>query len=394
VCIIGGIEEMSISVGLIAQTIERIAPKSWAEDWDNVGLLVGNPSTPVERILLTLDGTLEVLQEARERGAQLIVAHHPILFRPLKNLRSDNQAAQIPIQLIQAGIAYYAAHTNLDQSSYSSSWTLGRALGLQRMDYLSVTNLEKLVKFVTCVPQTHAELVRQALVKVGVGEGVTSGPNGDKYSECFFRTEGIGMFRPLQGSNPTIGETGALACVEETRLESLIPVQGIDRAVKALKRAHPYEEPAFHLIPLLNDGPPRGYGVVGYLNQATELGVIREKVLVALKELVPSTINQEPGVRMTGKPNRQIRKIVIVNGSGGSFIPKAVFKGADLLITGDVDHHGALDALEAGMAVLDIGHFWSEVPMINTLSSYLKNEKGLSDVEFLVSENMQSPWNF
>lgn len=385
---------MPVSVGLIAQTIERIAPKSWAEDWDNVGLLVGNFSTPVERILLTLDGTLDVLQEAKELGAQLIVAHHPILFRPLKNLRSDNQAAQLPIQLIQSGIAYYAAHTNLDQSSYSSSWTLGTSLGLQKMDYLSQTESEQLVKLVTYVPQIHAEVVRQALVTAGVGEGITDGPHGENYSDCFFIAEGIGMFRPLVGANPAIGELGKLTRVEETRLESLLPERLIDRAVKALRKAHPYEEPAFDLIPLRNSGRPRGYGVVGYLGQPVTLGVLRQNVHESLKKLAPEQMKQEPGIRMTGNLDRKIRKVAIVNGSGGSFIPKALFKGVDLLITGDVDHHSALDALEAGMSVMDIGHFWSEVPMIKTLSESLKAEKALSEVEFLISRTMQSPWFF
>ena len=384
---------MPISVGLIAQTIEKIAPKSWAEDWDNVGLLVGNFSTPVERVLLTLDATPDVLEEAKDLGAQLIVAHHPILFRPLKNLRSDNQAAQLPIQLIQSGIAYYAAHTNLDQSSHSSSWTLGTSLGLRKMDYLSLTESERLIKLVAYVPQTHAEVVRQALVAAGVGEGVTDGPHGANYSECFFATEGIGMFRPLEGATPSIGELGTLTRVEETRLESLIPERLIDRAVKALKKAHPYEEPAFDLIPLRNSGRPRGYGVVGYLGQSEKLGVLQRKVLESLKTLAPEDMKQEPIIRVAGNPDRVIRKIAIVNGSGGSFIHKALFKGADLLITGDIDHHGALDALEAGLAVMDIGHFWSEVPMIKTLAEVLKAEKGLAEVEFLMSHRMRSPWS-
>lgn len=383
---------MPVSVSLIAQTIEKIAPKAWAEDWDNVGLLVGNPSTPVERVLLTLDGTLDVLQEAKEQGAQMIVAHHPILFRPLKNLRSDNQAAQLPIKLIQSGIAYYAAHTNLDQSSYSSSWTLGTSLGLQKMDYLSLTESERLVKLVTYVPKTYAELVRQALDTAGVGVGITDGPHSGNYSECIYATDGIGMFRPLVGANPSIGECGKLTRVEETRLESLLPERLIDRAVKALKKAHPYEEPAFDLIPLRNNGRPRGYGIVGYLGQPEILETLRKKVLENLKKIAPEHIKQVPGIRMTGNPDREIRKVAIVNGSGGSFIPKALFKGTDLLITGDVDHHGALDALEAGMAVMDIGHFWSEIPMIKTLSESLKAEKALSEVEFLLSQTMQCPW--
>jgi len=384
---------MPVSIGLIAQTIEKLAPKSWAEEWDNVGLIVGNFSIPVNRVLLTLDGTLAVLQEAQELGAQLIIAHHPILFRPLKNLRSDNLAAQLPIQLIQAGIGYYAAHTNLDQSGLSSSWSFGAALGLQKMDFLSTTDSEKLVKLVTFVPITHVESVRQALVAAGVGEEVTDGPHGANYAECFFYSEGTGMFRPLTGANPAIGEVGQLTQVEEARLEGIMPERITERVIKALKKAHPYEEPAFDLIPLRNSGRPRGYGVIGYLPQPESLAELGRKINISLKQLAPEQLKEEPSIRIAGNPQQSIRKIAIVNGSGGSFIPKALFKGADLIIAGDIDHHGALDALEAGVSVMDIGHFWSEVPMIKDLADYLKSEKALTEVEILISERMQSPWS-
>lgn len=387
---------MPVSIGLIAQTIEKIAPKSWAEEWDNVGLLVGNASTPVERVLLTLDGTLDVVQEAKNRNVQLILAHHPILFRPLKNLRSDNQAARLPIELIQAGIAFYAAHTNLDQSSFSSSWTIGKALELQKMDYLSLTDSEKLMKLVVYVPRTHTETLRQALVKVGVGKGITDESQRANYAESFFAVDGIGMFRPLEGAEPTLGEIGELTRVEETRLESWISEHLADRAVKALKSAHPYEEPAFDLIPLRNNGRPHGYGVIGYLNQPESLEEIGLRLHEGLKKIAPETvkINTGLGIRFTGDPKREIRKVAIANGSGGSFVSKASFKGADLLITGDVDHHRALDALEAGMSILDIGHFWSEVPMLSTLCDFLKADKAFNNVEFIISQSMKSPWIF
>lgn len=276
---------MAVSVGLIAQTVEKVAPKSWAEDWDNVGLLVGDASRRVERVLLTLDATLEVIEEAKERNAQLILAHHPIMYRPLKNLRSDNQAAQIPIQLLKAEIGYYAAHTNLDQSVYSSSWTLGNTLGLERM-------------------------------------------------------------------------------------EVLVPFASEDR----------------------------GYGIIGYLPTSESLESIVSKIKKYFQtlQLEFNGINNQNKLelfRLEGKPQQKIRKIAILNGSGGSFIPKAIFKGADLLITGDVDHHGALDAREAGMAVLDIGHFTSEIPMVKTLADYLRSEKSLGNLEILISRTMHSPWS-
>lgn len=280
---------MAVTVGLVAQIIEKIAPKSWAEDWDNVGLLVGSGSASIERILITLDGTLEVVEEAKAFGAQLIIGHHPIIFRPLKNLRADNAAAQVPLCLLQHQINYYAAHTNLDQSAFSSSRTLGEVLGLQEMKIL--------------------------------------------------------------------------------------------------------EEPACDLVSASKQSEPRGYGVSGYLAQPEKLGALWQRFLDGLSR---SGVYAHPyelsGVRLAGALERLVRKVVIVNGSGGRFVPKALFKGADLLITGDVDHHAVLDALEGGMAVGDLGHFLSEAPMLQTMYQYLSAEKFLQGIEIRISSVNRSPW--
>jgi dinuclear metal center protein, YbgI/SA1388 family len=279
---------MAVSVGLVAQIIERIAPKSWAEDWDNVGLLVGSGSATVDRILITLDGTLEVVEEAKACGAQLIVAHHPIIFRPLKNLRSDNAAAQVPLRLLQHQIGYYAAHTNLDQSVVSSSQSLGEMIGLEKMEILE-------------------------------------------------RTDDQNPSRPLEN--------------------------------------------------------PRGYGVVGYLSKPEKLGFFWKRFMDQLRLADIYAHSYElSGVRLAGQSEKELRKIVIVNGSGGRFVSKALFKGADLLISGDVDHHTVLDALEGGMAVGDLGHFLSEAPMLRTLQNYLSAEKSLQGIKILVSSKNRSPW--
>lgn len=280
---------MAVTTELVAQVIEKIAPKSWAEDWDNVGLLVGSGSTPIERILITLDGTLEVVEEAKAYGAQLIVAHHPIIFRPLKNLRADNAAAQVPLRLLQHQIGYYTAHTNLDQSIFSSSRALGEVLGLKEMKIL--------------------------------------------------------------------------------------------------------EEPVYDLIPLLNCGEKRGYGVSGYLPNPEKLGDVWKRFLGCLKQ--PGVYAQPydlAGVRLAGSLENVVRKVAIVNGSGARFVQKALFKGADLLITGDVDHHAALDALEGGMAVGDLGHFLSEAPMLQAMYHYLSTDKSLQGIEIRVSSINRSPW--
>lgn len=280
---------MAVTTELVAQVIEKIAPKSWAEVWDNVGLLVGCGSTPIERILITLDGTLEVVEEAKAYGAQLIVAHHPIIFRPLKNLRSDNAMAQVPLRLLQHQIGYYAAHTNLDQSILSSSRALAEVLGLMKIKIL--------------------------------------------------------------------------------------------------------EAPASELNSLPNSEEKRGYGVSGYLPEPEKLGEVWKRFL---GDLSKSEVYAHPydlaGVRLAGSLEEPVRKVVIVNGSGASFVQKALFKGADLFITGDVDHHAALEALEGGMAVGDLGHFLSEAPMLQALYHYLSRDKSLQGIEIKVSSINRSPW--
>lgn len=280
---------MAVTVGLVAQIIERIAPKSWAEDWDNVGLLVGSGATPVERILITLDGTFDVIEEAKAFGAQLIVAHHPLMFRPLKNLRFDNPAAQLPLRLLQDQIGYYAAHTNLDQSILSSSRVLAELLGMKEIKILA--------------------------------------------------------------------------------------------------------EPAFGLQPSQSGDEAQGFGIYGSLSNPVKLGDLWRGFL---EQLSSSGIYSHPyelsGVRLAGSPDKLVRKVAIVNGSGGRFVPKALFKGADLLITGDVDHHAVLDALEGGMAVGDLGHFLTEAPMLKALHDYLSTDKALQDVEIKVSSLNRSPW--
>lgn len=283
---------MAVSVYFIAEVVERVAPKAWAETWDNVGILIGDGAAKVQRILLALDPSPEVVQEAIDYGAELIVGHHPLLFRPLKNLRTDNRQAEIPLRLIQHGIAYYAAHTNLDQSRFSSSWTLGEALGLQTMDIMD----------------------------------------------------------PIGGEELT--------------------------------------------------GNARGYGVIGLLPEAESLERVWGRLAARLSPSVSSSLHEGSlfasshdlsSVRFAGDRSKPIRKVAIANGSGGSFIPKALARGADLMLTGDVDHHQVLDALQGGMAVCDMGHFLSEAPMLKTLADYFKEEKALRDVEIMVSRT-SLPW--
>jgi len=380
---------MAVSVGQVEQLIEKIAPRSWAEDWDNPGLLVGSSAQRVNKILLTLDGTMEAVEEAIREKAELIVSHHPLLFKPLKNLRMDNQAALVPLSLFRNGISYYAAHTNLDQSYLSSSLTFAKMLGLQKTEFLETTSTEKLIKIVTFVPEEYVETIRKALTAEGVGSGITDGEHSDAYSECFFQTKGEGMFRALDGAEPTIGKVGELTRVPEIRLESIVEERSLGRAVKALHKAHPYEEPAYDLIPLRNAGKPRGYGVIGTLLKPVRLADLWEGFL---KQLTEKYGHDFSSVRLAGEPDRKIKKIAILNGSGSSFVAKAAFKGADLYITGEIGYHNVLDCLESGMAVGELGHFLSEIPMIHALYDYIRADRTMNDVELVISAASKIPW--
>lgn len=381
---------MAVSVGQVEQLIEKIAPRSWADDWDNPGLVVGSSAQRVQKILLTLDTTPEVVEEAVKEKAELIISHHPLLFKPLKNLRMDNRAALVPLSLFRSGISCYAAHTNLDQSTLSSSLTFADMLQLQKTEFLETTAEEKLYKIVTFVPEENVDTLRTALAAEGVGSGITDGEHSDHYAECFYQTKGEGMFRALSGAKPTIGKIGELTRVTEIRLESIVEERALSRAIKVLHKTHPYEEPAYDIFPLKNTGKPHGYGAIGTLPEPRSLGELWANFLTQLSEKYSG--HDFSSVRLAGDPNRKIRKIALLNGSGSSFVQKAAFKGADLYITGELAYHNVLDCLESGMAVGELGHFLSEMPMVYALYDYIRADKTMDDVELIISATNKVPW--
>ncbi|MDR1069193.1 MAG: Nif3-like dinuclear metal center hexameric protein [Gracilibacteraceae bacterium] len=379
---------MAVSVGLIESLIEELAPKAWAESWDNPGLLVGEGQAEVSGILIAMDGVPEVVDEAAALGAELIVAHHPLMFQPLRNLRGDNPAALVPLSLCRRGVAYVAAHTTLDQSRLSSSLAFGRALALTGTDFLEPTGADSLFKIVVYTPPEQAETLRRAMAAAGAGAGVTDGPHSEVYEECFFQTEGEGMFRPLPGAAPYSGRVGELARVPETRLESVTAAKNLNRVLQALRRTHPYEEPAYDIIPLANEGKRHGYGLFGRLPAALPLSAVRDNFLAALTaaDLGLWAHRYDLSViRWFGSPDHPVRRVAISNGSGNSLAAKAARRGADLFITGELDYHHRLDCLSQNMAVAEMGHFLSEAPMLTALADHLRGRRELAGVAVSVS---------
>ncbi|OZB91693.1 Nif3-like dinuclear metal center hexameric protein [Paenibacillus sp. XY044] len=324
----------------VIQYMEQLAPKHLAVPDDRIGLQLGSLQKEVRSVLVALDVNDEVVEEAIAMNADLIVAHHAIIFRPLKQLQTDTPMGKIYEKLIKHGIAVYISHTNLDIAEGGMNDWMAEAIGITGGVPLDEVDAEKLFKLVVFVPSTHEEKVRNAMLDAGAGAI-------GNYSHCSFNVQGTGTFLPQEGTEPYIGKSGKLEHVEEVRIETILP-QGIrNKVVQAMIKAHPYEEVAYDLYPLDLKGRSYGLGRVGKLQEPMTLAqfvdVVKEKLDV-------------PHVRVVGDLDRKIGKAAVLGGSGSRYVNSAIFRGADVLVTGDIDYHTAQDALMAGIAVIDPGH--------------------------------------
>lgn len=363
----------------IAQLMEKLAPKKYAVQGDPIGLQVGSLQKEVRQILITLDVTDKVVDEAAAIGADLIIAHHPVVFMPMKHIRTDLPQGRLLEKCIKHNIAVYAAHTNLDVAQGGVNDLLCEALGVQGEGYLDETYREPLLKLVVYAPEEAKEQVRQALFQAGAG-------SIGAYSRCSFNSEGIGTFLPGEHSNPTIGEQGKLEHVREVKIETIVPAADAKAAVRAVEKAHPYEEPAYDLFPLELKGTSCGLGRVAKLSRTIPLSELAQHVKQRLNM---------GHIRVIGDMNRTIKKIAVLGGSGRKYVRKAQFAGADVLITGDIDYHTALDAKSDGMCIIDAGHAIEKVMkqgLLNYMSQQLQQSRYETGV--VASEIDTDPFQF
>ena len=359
----------------IFKLIEKWAPQQLAYDWDNVGLQIGSEKDETKKIMVTLDVVESVVDEAVEKGVNLIIAHHPLLFKPLKNIHFDSFKGSVIKKLIENGITVYAAHTNLDIAHGGVNDLLSDALGVEQKDHLVKTYEETLYKLVVYVPKSHAEDVRIALGDNGFGH------IGD-YSHCSFNTEGTGTFMPLEGTNPFIGEKAKIAYVEEEKIETVVKETDVQKAISVVKEHHPYEEVAYDLYQLAQKGMSYGLGVVGRLKEKMTLDALCSKVKQAF---------HLDTVRVTGHDDTLIDKIAILGGSGEKFIKQAIAKDIDVYITGDMTFHQAQDAYEMGLSVIDAGHYIEEIMKQATLE-YISKQCG--EIECIISKIDTNPFRY
>lgn len=347
---------MPATVAQFVQLIDRIAPPHLAEAWDNVGLQIGSPNWPVKKVWTALDPLPEVVESACENGVDLLITHHPLIFKPVKRIDADSPVGRIAQLALSRQLAIVAAHTNLDSVPGGVNDALADRMGLVNVRALAGPVDPDLLKVVVFVPSTHVQAVLEAMFAVGAGR------IGD-YTCCSFRCDGVGTFRPGQSARPALGETGRLNAVQESRIEIVVRHDQRDSLLNAIRRVHPYETIACDIYPLKNAPSGGGLGRLGELTAPASL----EALAVRLK----SALNLS-AVKLVGRPRAQVRRVALCSGSGASLAAAAIASGAQVYISGDLGYHTARDAQQASMALIDIGHFGSEHLIVDVLADALR----------------------
>jgi dinuclear metal center YbgI/SA1388 family protein len=326
----------------IATQLEAFAPRALQESYDNVGLLIGNLEDEVDSALISLDVTEEVIEEAKQQGCGLIIAHHPMIFGGLKRLNGNNTVERMVIKAIREKIAVYAIHTNLDNTIKGVNAMLGEKLGLKNLRILQPQE-GVLHKLVTFCPSEQADIVRNALFNAGGG-------HIGNYDSCSYNLEGYGTFRGNDDTSPFVGEKGKLHRENETRIEVIFPSFTRSGLLRALKESHPYEEVAFDIYPLQNVFELAGAGMIGDLPEDVD----EEGFLQILKNTLGTGV-----IRHSALLGKTIKTVAFCGGSGAFLIEQAKAAGADIFITGDVKYHQFFEA-DGKMVIADAGHYETE----------------------------------
>jgi dinuclear metal center YbgI/SA1388 family protein len=358
----------------ITNYLESLVPLSSSESYDNCGLIVGNEENEIHQVLISLDCIESTVDEAIEKGCNLIIAHHPIIFQGLKKLNGNNYVERTVIKAVKNDISIYAIHTNLDNYQFGVNREIGERLGLSDLKVLNPKN-NVLSKLVCYCPTINSELVLDAMFNAGAGKI-------GKYSNCSFKIKGVGTFLPGEDANPHSGKIDELSIENEDRLEVLVSNHKISSVVSAMKNIHPYEEVAHELIPITNLNQNEGSGMVGTLSSPIELNEFLEK----LKKTFNCGV-----VRHTKSTGKLIEKVAFCGGSGSFLLDNAKRIKADIFITGDFKYHDFFDA-EGEIVIADIGHFESEQYTSMLLERILT--KKFTKFAILITEINTNPINY
>ncbi|MBA4139848.1 MAG: Nif3-like dinuclear metal center hexameric protein [Segetibacter sp.] len=342
-----------MKIAQIIKVLNELAPSSYQESYDNAGLIIGNAALDCTGVICSLDATEEVILEAKNKGCNLVVAHHPIIFNGLRKITGKNYVERAVIAAIKNDIALYAIHTNLDNLLQGVNGKMADRLGLNNRKIL-LHKQNTLMKLYTFVPEKDAEKVREAIFKAGGG-------HIGNYSECSFNIKGAGTFKPGAGTHPHTGEVGKREETNEEKIEVIFPFYLKDKLINAMTKAHPYEEVAYDLIALGNYFLEVGSGLIGELKE--------EMNEIDFLQLLKTKFNLKV-IRHTPLTGRKVKKVALCGGAGSFLIKNALSAGADFYITSDVKYHEFFDA-EDKLVIADIGHFESEQFTIDLLCDVL-----------------------
>jgi len=367
-----------MNVRQIAEQIEQMVPPQLAQDWDNVGLLIGDVRKNVKNILLTIDVTTEVVAEAKRLKADLIVSYHPVIWDGLKKITTDLPERAV-YNLIRSDIAVYSIHTALDAAVGGVNDGLAEIVGIEDGrpigDYVRSPAGDS-YKLVVYIPVDAAAKVANAIFAAGAG-------HIGSYSHCCWQTDGTGTFKPLEGARPAIGSKGRLEKVAETRIESIVPAARIAGVIEAMKAAHPYEMPAFDVYRLYNEQDRFGLGRIGKLQKPTPMKTIISRI---------KKVTGAKAIGLIGPQNRTVKTAAVCAGYCGKIINSVIAGGAELYLTGELKHHQALAAQQAHLSCICLSHSVSERFILAKFAKQL--QKALKNVKINVSKEDRDPFNF
>lgn len=357
----------------LIKKIENKYPLNLAYDWDNVGLLVGDFDSEIKKVLVTLEANEKVIEEAIEKNVDLIVTHHPFIFRKMNKINTKDLKGKLIHRLIKNDISLYSMHTNFDIAFDGLNDYFMEIMGFENCKILDVTNSEILYKLAVYTPITHESIVRRALGESGAGYI-------GNYSNCTFNISGMGTFKPEDNSNPFIGEIGKIEEVNEVKIETIVPSSLLQKTIAKMIKAHPYEEVAYDVYKLENKGKSVGLGRYTTLNKEIDLQNLCEKI--------KSKLNMNH-IRIVGDLNTKIKKVAVVTGAGSDMVSLAKSKNCDVIITGDVKYHEAQDALDMNMCIVDCGHFDTENIFKDVMKRFLDT---MESIEIISSEINLNPF--
>ncbi|MCT6869286.1 MAG: Nif3-like dinuclear metal center hexameric protein [Apibacter sp.] len=360
-----------MKVADVVEFLKQLAVESNAEDFDNVGLLVGDSQSIISGVLITLDCIEEVVDEAIQKQCNMIVTFHPIIFSGMKSITGQSYVERAVIKAIKNDIAIYAIHTNLDIAKEGVNFEICKRLQIHESRPL-IPKARSIKKLQTYIPKTHFLQVQQSLFKAGAGEI-------GKYKNCSFRVEGVGTFLPTENSNPYIGQINVLEETSEMMLSVIFEDYKQSALLKALKSSHPYEEIAYEIYALENQNQDLGMGRIGEL----EKHLPEDEFLSFLKEKLPTSC-----IRHTKLKNKLVKKVAVLGGAGSFAIKNAILAGADAFVTADIKYHEFFQA-ESKILIADVGHYESEQFTKNLLHKYLS--ENLNNIIIIISEINTNP---